>query len=224
MSSPSNSAVERGKRVVEERLRLSSQQAVLVATISQAKHSPTRWTGVAMNSEIQTLQCIMEAKDAEILLLKHQLVQTNKLIKECRDEIQRLSGQQGIASQRIHNTLVPRTQPVPQGPYCKLLESFSRASASNLNKVLGHIEKSLGATDVQHVPHAIDRARAVEMKYDQLYSAVCFLFNVKPEDTTHRDTLKQINALAQKAILTDAEIGLANEVKGKRGIAWTFHP
>lgn len=224
MSSPSSSAVERGKRVVEERLRLSSQQAVLAATIPHAEHPPTLWTVVTMNSEIQTLKCIMDAKDAEILLLKHQLVQTNKLITECRDEIQRLSGQQGIASQRIHNTVVSRYQPVSQGPYCQLLESFSRASPSTLNKVLRHIEKSLGASDVQQVPHAIDCARAVETKYDELYSAVCFLLNVKPEDTTHRDTLKQINALAHKVIQTDSEIGLANEIKGKRGIAWTFHP
>ena len=64
-------AIERGRRIVEERLK-------------SAHELPSSWTEKALRSEIETLELITVAKDQELAILRQQLIESNKLLKEAR--------------------------------------------------------------------------------------------------------------------------------------------
>jgi hypothetical protein len=64
-------AIERGRRIVQERLKSTND-------------IPSSWTEKALRSEIETLELIAVAKDQELAILRQQLVESNKLLKEAR--------------------------------------------------------------------------------------------------------------------------------------------
>lgn len=200
-------AAERGRRVAEARKRLVKLKSdgPFVAPLSPRADpyipfpsAISNWTVVSLRSEIETLQCINEAKEREIQLLKNQMARSvkNALIGE-NDE--------------------GRFVPCKRSSF--LVESFSKASPSTLNRVLGHIERTLEVREIDQVEKAMNKLASFETKYEELVRACCVLFRTTPKDSSHNQLVRML--LSGRTPDPDAIDKV--EVKRKAGVAWTFH-
>ena len=191
----------------------------------EAFKSPnSQWTVATLRSEIETLETICSAKDKEILLLKYQLLQSNKLIEESRDQLKRIcEGFDGSDFLRPNHTIRGKIVPSSRGKDCTLLESFANASSVTLNNVLGYLQKTLNVTDIHNLPKEFEKSMKYEIKYTELLHGVCRLLDVRTSQVHHRDVLRMLDAMTKRQIDIESENGLKNEVRGKNGVAWTFH-
>ena len=223
------SAAERGRRVVEARLRASSQsnpmgrshEILTPVTAPVTTGSVTNWTVVSLKSEVETLHCINAAKEKELLLLKHQLVESNRLIRESRDEKSRMqNGPQSTESATDPPTRKPVLTSSRRGDHL-LLQSFSEATAVTLNHVLGTVERTLHVKDIHQLPKAVERLVAVDGKYTELVKAVSCMLKISVADANHGQLVRLLLGIPRR----DGSPGrVRDEIKTKAGIAWTFQP
>jgi hypothetical protein len=220
--------IQRGKRVVEERLRQSierrnAEDIRKSSSPSDDSHSSSHWTVVTLQSEIKTLESVCYAREKEILLLKYQLLQSNKLIEESQNQLRELAqaiDHEGIPDSLNRKTMINHRN--IRGKDCRLLESFASASSVTLNNVVGHLEKTLNVTDIHNLPKAIEKSMKFEIKYLEILKAVCGLLDVKPVEVHHRDLLRMLQSMTKRQVELESEQGLKDEIRGRQGVAWTF--
>jgi hypothetical protein len=199
---PEETIAERGRRVAEARL-VKIRSGPFYAPLSPRAAQPalTNWTVVSLKSEIETLQCINEAKEKEIRLLKSQLTEA---LYNYPDEKDVISGP--ASTYRVKSGKNPPL----------LLESFSRASSFTLNRVLVQMERTLEVRDIDQVEQSLSRLAGFETKYEEIVRACCVLFRTTPKEASHKQLVRQL--LAAKGIDV-----CRDEVKKNSGVAWTFH-
>ena len=217
------SAIERGRRVAQLRLLKESVPRDPDDSFIIEPVTPDEFVSsenfffsnipmqVALQSEIDTLQCIIRAKEREMSLLRSQLCESNKIIEKTRkliilEEEKKVEEKKNISS-----------------PADKLLNSFSDASVSSLQRVLGSIQSSTKVTDIFSLEKRISELTDFETKYDQLYRATCMYLRLRPGDLSHSAVLHLlIGGGGGDSRNVKGEPILKDATKKPHSIAWTF--
>ena len=206
---PSLSAVERGRLVAQ--LRLSKEQDlsprnpdesfIIEPVTPELFPSPVQ---AALQSEIETLQCILRAKEREMEVLRSQLAESNRIIEKTREMISKENTSQ------------------PSSSAAKLLNSFSEASVGSLQRVLGAIETRTKATDLFTLQKRVEELADFETKYDQIYRVVCLYLRLRPGDLSHASLIHLLKSQGKQTIVDEDKTVLKDATKKATGISWTF--
>ena len=215
------STIERGRRVAQLRLLKESLPRDPDESFIIEPVTPDEFVGsekfsnismqVALQSEIDTLQCILRAKQREMSLLRSRLSESNKIIEKTRkliilEEEKKLEEKKNISS-----------------PADKLLNSFSDASVSSLQRVLGSIQSSTKVTDIFSLEKKFSELSEFETKYDQLSRATCMYLRLRPGDLSHSAILHLLKGGGQGGSRNvEGEPILKDATKKPHSIAWTF--
>ena len=209
---PSLSAVERGRRVAEFRWNKDDDVSPrnpdesFIEPVTPENFSHKHHVQTALESEVETLQCILRAKEKEMEVLRLQLAESNRIIEKTRDL---------IAKENV-------SEAPPESSSCKLLNSFSEASVGSLQRVLGAIESTTQAGDIFSLQKRVKDLAEFENKYDQVYKAACLYLRLRPGDLSHSALIHLLKSQGKKTIVEDDPVVLKDATKKPTGISWTF--
>jgi hypothetical protein len=203
---PPLSAIERGRRVAHQRLSSQDEVANESFIIEPVTPETSHFCVKALESEIDTLHCILRSKEKEMEVLRTQLSESNKIIEKTRDIIENLPLEK---------------KPTHAPGSTSLLKSFSDASVASLQRVCGAIESRTRATDIHSLEKRIDELVDFETKYNQIYRASCLYLRLRPGDVSHSALVHLLKSQGKQTIV-DNQAVLKDATKKPSGISWTF--
>ena len=166
---------------------------------------------MALKSEIETLTAINQVKEKELVLLRRQLAESQKLLKLTNLHFTSTPS----VAEAIPNLASTRPEPLPS-PSSKLIESFSSAAPQALHSVFAHLERVLGVKDIRQLTRAIDQLTVGERKYSEVVKTVCMKERVNMNQVSHAQLLA---FLSRDEPLVSA---VSDQVNKRAGVAWTF--
>ncbi len=180
------------------------------------------WEVYALKSEIESLECVVEAKEAELALMRKQLVDTNKVLERvaaAHDLEKRRTKHPPTDTEEqtdhhrleVSNYSVPsrvKNEPNPSRT-SRLLESFASCSMEKLESMFGELERVLRVTNLDELRSCIGLLKKREKQYSELFEGLCDHMRLRSHEETHASLMHRLQPLPVRN-------------SNQNGIAWSL--